>query len=292
MIHMRKKFTTGERLKELMRTKNLRQVDILAKTLPYQKSLGIKMSKSHLSNYVNDRSTPDNEKMRLLSKALEISEPWLMGYNIEMTNEPTRTDEREAEILQTYRKLTQPRQEKIHAFVYAQLIEQNNSFKSVDKPERSQNKSTKPISEPIFVLEKKNGTVIYPNVIGAAAGVGTSHYADLDFDELMIPSSEAYEHAYVIPMYVRGDSMEPKYFDGDIIWVDTREKSIDIHQIGVFDTEDGRVVKQMGIDKLISINPEYPDIKLHEYMDFSTYGKVVDVIRREQLEAWQNARWV
>ncbi|MCL1990875.1 MAG: helix-turn-helix domain-containing protein [Defluviitaleaceae bacterium] len=289
---MRKKFTTGERLKELMRTKNLRQVDILAKTLPYQKSLGIKMSKSHLSNYVNDRSTPDNEKMRLLSKALEISEPWLMGYNIEMTNEPTRTDEREAEILQTYRKLTQPRQEKIHAFVYAQLIEQNNSFKSVDKPERSQNKSTKPISEPIFVLEKKNGTVIYPNVIGAAAGVGTSHYADLDFDELMIPSSEAYEHAYVIPMYVRGDSMEPKYFDGDIIWVDTREKSIDIHQIGVFDTEDGRVVKQMGIDKLISINPEYPDIKLHEYMDFSTYGKVVDVIRREQLEAWQNARWV
>jgi len=129
-------------------------------------------------------------------------------------------------------------------------------------------------------------------VIGAAAGVGTSHYADLDLDEITIPTSEVYEHTYVMPMYVRGDSMEPKYFDGDIIWVDTHDKSIDTYQIGVFDTIAGRAVKQMGVGKLISINPRYPDIELHEHMDFSTYGKVIDVIRREELEAWQLAKWV
>ena len=288
-----RKFTTGQRLKELMKKQGLRQVDILNKTLPYQKSLGTIISKSHLSNYVNDRSSPDNDKMRLLASALDVSEPWLMGYDVDDVDKAvTKSNSSETSLLQSYRKLTQPRKEKIQTFVYAQLTEQNDIFKSDNKQEKPVRKNIEQAPKNVMVFEKKNGTIIYPNVIGAAAGVGTSHYADLDLDEIMIPSSEAYEHTYVIPMYVRGDSMEPKYFDGDIIWVDTRNKSIDIYQIGVFDTIDGRAVKQMGVDKLISINPKYPDIELHEYMEFSTYGKVVDVIRREQLEVWQNARWV
>lgn len=288
-----RKFTTGERLKEYMKERGLRQVDILNETLPYQKSLGITMSKSHLSNYVNDRSSPDNEKMRLLAEALDVSEPWLMGYDAPNEQDlPTHSDGSEASLLQAYRKLTQPRKEKVHAFVYAELETQKSIFKAVDKKQVPVLNSDKPTPGNVLVFEKKDGTVIYPNVIGAAAGVGTSHYADLDLDEIMIPTSEVYESAYVVPMYVRGDSMEAKYFDGDIIWVDTRDKSVSTHQIGVFDTEDGRVVKKMGVNQLISINPKYPDIKLHEYMDFSTYGKVIDVIRREQLDEWQNARWI
>jgi len=287
-----RKFTTGQRLKELMKSQNLRQVDILNKTLPYQKSLGIIMSKSHLSNYVNDRSSPDNDKMHLLSVALEVTEPWLMGYDVDDSeNNIAKSNSSEANLLQTYRKLTQPRKEKVHDFVSTQLTEQNHIFKSINIKEPPQ-KKIEQIAKNILILEKKKATIIYPNVIGAAAGVGTSHYADLDLDEIMIPTSEVYEHTYVIPMYVRGDSMEPKYFDGDIIWVDTRDKSVDTYQIGVFDTIHGRAVKQMGVDKLISINPKYPDIELNEYMDFSTYGKVVDVIRREELEVWQNAKWV
>ena len=292
-----RKVTTGKRLKELMKSQGLRQVDILNKTLPYQSRLGVRMSKSHLSNYVNDRSSPDNDKMRLLAEALDVSEPWLMGYDVEVGGEVVqelhaKSDGGETSLLQAYRKLTQPRKEKIHAFVVAQLHEQNDIFKSADKKGRLVQKRTEQAPKNMLVFEKKNGTVIYPNVIGAAAGVGTSHYADLDLDEMMIPSSEVYEHASIVPMYVRGDSMVPQYFDGDVIWVDTRDKSIDQHQIGVFDTEDGRVVKQMGVNELLSINPKYPDIELHEYMDFSTYGKVIDVIRREQLMAWQNAKWV
>lgn len=281
-----RKFTTGQRLKELMNIQGLRQVDILNKTLPYQKSLGIIMSKSHLSNYVNDRSSPDNDKMRLLAKSLNVSEPWLMGYDVDEFEESIqRSEGSEKSLVQAYRKLTQPRKEKVHGFVSALLTEQNNIFKS-------DNYKKKPALKNVLVFEKKNGTVIYPNVIGAAAGVGTSHYADLDLDEIMIPTSEVYEQISIIPMYVHGDSMEPIYFDGDIIWIDTHDKSIDLHQIGVFDTIDGRVVKKMGVDELISINSKYPHIKLNEYMDFSTYGKVIDVIRCEQLESWKKAKWV
>lgn len=143
-----------------------------------------------------------------------------------------------------------------------------------------------------LILEKSQGAWIHPNTIGAAAGVGTSHYADFDCDEIMIPEYEVYDDPHIVSMYVRGDSMEPKYFDGDIIWVDTNIKSIDRHQIGVFDTEDGRIVKQMGVNELISLNRKFDDIPLNEYMDFSVYGKVIDVIRAEDLEKFKKIKWV
>jgi len=311
-----KNFTTGQRLKELMKSQNLRQIDILNKTLPYQKSLGIQMSKSHLSNYVNERSTPDGDKMRLLATALGVTEPWLMGYETDVAEETilqsdgSHFNDSENSLLQAYRKLTQPRKEKVQDFIFSLLTEQTNIFKPANSAsgiapargtalvkEVALTKKTNPVSKGstlknVITLEKKNGTTIYPNIIGAAAGIGTSHYADLDLDEIMIPTDETYESSDIIPLYVCGDSMEPKYFDGDVIWIDTQDKTISLHQIGVFDTESGRVVKKMGINELISINRDYPDIELHEYMDFSTYGKVIDVIRREQLEEWKNARWV
>ena len=294
VIKMRN-FTTGDRLKEIMRTQNLRQVDILNKTLPLQESLNIYMSKSHLSNYVNDRSSPDNDKRRLLALALDVSEPWLMGYEVESEEaESEDADNNEKKLVQTYRKLTQPRKDKVHDFIYELLTEQAIAFNATSTGKKARPVAITPAnaSERVLIFEKKNGTIIYPNAIGAAAGVGTSHYADILLDDMMIPSEEAYECPFILPMYVRGDSMEPKYYDGDVIWVDTQDKSISIHQIGVFDTDDGRVVKKMGIDTLMSINPHYDDIPLHENMDFSTYGKVIDVIRREQLKIWKNAKWV
>ena len=286
-----RKFTTGQRLKELMHTQGLRQIDILNKTAPHQKRLGISLAKSHLSNYVNDRSAPDAEKMKLLALALDVSEPWLMGYEDETDAELEaikEAEKSEENLLKAYRKLTQPRKEKAYDFVFMQLDQQTEIFKA---PHTRTKKERSAVAK-VKIFEKKDGTLIYPNVIGAAAGAGTSHYADLDFDEIMIPTDEAYTQTHIVPLYVRGDSMQPKYFDGDVLWVDTKDKSLDRAQIGVFDTASGRVVKQMGTGVLISLNPEYPDIKLSPYMDFSTYGKVVDVIRGEQLQEWLKAKWV
>ena len=288
------KNTTGQRIKEVMAIQKLRQVDILNKTVPFEKVAGTKISKSHLSNYIADRSRPDASKLRLLALALGVSEPWLMGYEVSKTGKSKKPNDAELTLLEGYRKLTQPRKEKMNLFLDDLLTEQQNAFKSGTwkKEIKEARFGAEEAARNILVLEKKNGTVIYPEVIGAAAGAGTSHYADSDFDEIMIPTDEIYEDSYIMPMYVRGNSMEPKYFDGDVIWIDVNDKSIGINQIGVFDTIDGRVVKKMGVDELISINRDYPDIELNEYMEFSTFGKVIDVIRREQLAEWQNAKWV
>lgn len=75
--------SSGLRLKQIMDERNLKQVDILRMSEPMQKKLGIKMSKSALSQYVNGVQSPDQDRIYLLSKTLDINEAWLMGYDVE-----------------------------------------------------------------------------------------------------------------------------------------------------------------------------------------------------------------
>lgn len=81
------KNTTASRLKQVMSERNLKQVDVISLSKPYQKELGVKLGKSALSQYINGKSTPDQEKLVLLSKTLGVSEAWLMGYDAPMVND-------------------------------------------------------------------------------------------------------------------------------------------------------------------------------------------------------------
>lgn len=77
-----KKTSTSDRLKEIMKSRNLRQVDILEKIKPYSQKYGIKMNKSDLSQYVSGIVEPGQEKLSILGMALNVNEVWLMGYNV------------------------------------------------------------------------------------------------------------------------------------------------------------------------------------------------------------------
>ena len=74
--------TSTERINQLMKEKRLRQIDVLNLAKPFQAKYNIKFSKSHLSQYVNGKSNPDNEKIFLLSKIFGVTEAWLLGYNV------------------------------------------------------------------------------------------------------------------------------------------------------------------------------------------------------------------
>ncbi|WP_296114992.1 LexA family transcriptional regulator [uncultured Anaerococcus sp.] len=71
-----KESNTSKRLKEIMSERNLRQVDILNAI----RKNGHYMSKSALSQYINGKSEPDQEKLSILSDTLGVSETYLMGY--------------------------------------------------------------------------------------------------------------------------------------------------------------------------------------------------------------------
>ena len=90
------KQTTAERLNEIMRVRNLQQVDILDMVKPHAKKHGVRFGRNDLSQYVSGKVVPGQEKLTLLSMALGVSEVWLMGYDIESEvkrHKPTNTNQ-------------------------------------------------------------------------------------------------------------------------------------------------------------------------------------------------------
>lgn len=79
---------------------------------------------------------------------------------------------------------------------------------------------------------------------------------------------------------VRGDSMQPKLFDGDRVLV-KQSVSIVEGEIGVFILNNESYIKKMGRGELISLNPAYEPIKFNEYDDIRCAGKVIDTITLE-----------
>ena len=106
--------TTAERIKYLMDTRNLKQVDILRMAEPYCKMFNIKLDKNDLSQYVNGHSRPMQKKLTILGLALNVSEAWLMGFDVPMERKTTPTDkeadEREQEFIALYRGLSSEKQ--------------------------------------------------------------------------------------------------------------------------------------------------------------------------------------
>ncbi|MGN0654773.1 MAG: S24 family peptidase [Oscillospiraceae bacterium] len=83
-----KTYTTSERLKEIMELKKLKQVDILEAAKPYAERYGIKLNKNDLSQYVSGKNEPGQRKLTILGLALNVSETWLMGYDVPMERTP------------------------------------------------------------------------------------------------------------------------------------------------------------------------------------------------------------
>lgn len=63
------------RLKEALDMRGMKAVDLCEKT-------GI--PKSAVSYYLAGKSEPKSDRIYLISKALNIAEPWLMGYDVPM----------------------------------------------------------------------------------------------------------------------------------------------------------------------------------------------------------------
>ena len=80
---------TSTRLKKIMTDNNMRQVDILKKVEPYCQVYNIKMNKSDISQYVSGKVEPSQDKLVILSMALNVSEAWLMGFDVPVQRYPT-----------------------------------------------------------------------------------------------------------------------------------------------------------------------------------------------------------
>lgn len=81
--------STAARLKYIMEEKNLKQVDILNLSLPFCAKYDVKMNKSDISQYVAGKVEPSQEKLVVLGMALNVTESWLMGFDVPMERKDT-----------------------------------------------------------------------------------------------------------------------------------------------------------------------------------------------------------
>lgn len=78
---------TSERLNYLMKSYNLKQIDILNRCLPLCEKYNVKLGRNHISQYVSGKVKPNQEKLSILALALNVDEAWLMGYDVPIKNE-------------------------------------------------------------------------------------------------------------------------------------------------------------------------------------------------------------
>ena len=67
-----------------MNLKGIKQKDIVELCKPYSNMYGVKFNKSDISQYVTGRSEPNQDKLYVLSEALNVNIQWLMGYDYPM----------------------------------------------------------------------------------------------------------------------------------------------------------------------------------------------------------------
>lgn len=68
-------------LNEAMIDKQMKQIDIINKSKLLSDN-GAKITKTDLSQYVNGKTSPGQKKLYVLSKVLDVSEAWLLGYDV------------------------------------------------------------------------------------------------------------------------------------------------------------------------------------------------------------------
>ena len=81
----------AERLKIAMEQKNMKQID-LVKTAAEQ---GVKLGKSHVSQYLSGKTTPRSEILHFLANTLQVDVDWLKGNDVTVETLKKETNEAE-----------------------------------------------------------------------------------------------------------------------------------------------------------------------------------------------------
>lgn len=240
----------GSSIKEVRKSKKLTQKKLAELT-------GFKQNT--ISNHENGNRQLDEKDIRIYAQALEVSPQYLFDLAKPSSIETTPTT---SPIQSIYDELEPPGQRKV--ITYAEKLR--------DEQEKRRKAKINEVSEKVVQLY---GYDYYDH----AASAGTGQYLnDVRVERIELPVDV--DADFVIP--IKGDSMEPDYHDGDLVFIQT---SVDLNDgvIGVFNYNGEAYIKQLVIDTeqayLHSLNPAYKDMPITPDTDFRIIGEVVDIYR-------------
>ncbi|HID1319122.1 TPA: XRE family transcriptional regulator [Staphylococcus aureus] len=206
----------------------------------------INIKPSTLSDYLNLRSNPSHGVIQRIADVFEVGK-----------SDIDTTYKDDNDITSIYNKLTPPRQENVLNYANEQLEEQNSKRDNVVDINSYKQEKT-----PVNV----NGCV--------SAGVGERLHDETLFTEMVkgpIPTHD-------LALKVNGDSMEPMFKDGEIIFVE-KTHNIKNGQIGIFIIEEEAYVKKVFVEDdrltLVSLNKDYDDLHFYRNESVRLIGKVI-----------------
>lgn len=121
----------------------------------------------------------------------------------------------------------------------------------------------------ITALKEKPAAIRMYTYLRKIAAAGSGFY----FDDIPSETIEApYMPGADFIVGVNGDSMEPTYSDGDLVYVEKRQ-ILNVGEIGIFTIRNECYIKEVGEDGLLSHNPKYKPIPGTE--DIHCVGKVL-----------------
>lgn len=265
------------RLKQLRVERNVSQASVA-------KDLGI--SRQTYNNYELEKREADSAMLITLADYFNCSIDYLLGRTDKRVDEDMLDRALEAgDLLEQYGNIYEAKKaqklrdggatiEQLFAdTVTRREIEHITKYRTLDGYGKRAVDSVLDVEfERCESVKKQPTIVIRYSRLPASAGAGV-FLDDENIELRSFPDTpEARQADIVIP--VDGRSMEPMFYDGDLLLVKQQEE-IEPGQIGIFIKDGKGYVKKLAEDRLISINPDYEDIYPGEGEEVVCKGRVI-----------------
>ncbi|WP_314209216.1 XRE family transcriptional regulator [Vagococcus salmoninarum] len=203
----------------------------------------VDMAKSAVSRYFNNTREFPLNRVNDFARVLGTTSEYILGFD---------KHEDFNNILPIYNQLNETNQTKVYNFAEKTLENQNNNV--------------------IDLREYRD--IDIQSTVSAGTGV-----VDLDANHIERISYNGFiPNNYDAAFRVQGDSMEPVFQDGEIVFV-VKDEDVRNGQIGVVLIDGEAFIKKMYVEgdklRLVSLNKQYEDIIANGSNQISVYGRVV-----------------
>lgn len=232
-------------------------------------------AKGSISNW-RKGAVPNSDIVLKLAVRLNVSTDYLLTGN----NSSVQLSEEQNKILSVFNSLSPIDKGRVveRAETLAELAAERAAEQAKKEEETAQSSADTPQKPLPFPAEPKQDEEekFYVDICSLPASAGTGVYLDdRSTEPLQIVHTNIAERAnYAVR--VSGDSMEPRFFDGDIVLVETCP-SVEEGEIGIFVVDGEGFIKKYGGDRLISLNPKYKDMLLKKYESSFCRGRVLGI---------------
>ena len=222
--------------------------------------------------------SPKLSNIVAICAALECSVDYILTGIPENTNNYTLTD-REITMIENYRKLDSHSRELVSMVISKESERVNEGVNNETNFRggliRGGGSARGAAMKNVNGLARRKIS-LYDLPVSAGTGV---YLTEMESVEINIPDNPDTADAN-FALRIKGNSMEPKYRDGDVLLVEETD-SVEYGELGIFILDGDGYFKKFGGDRLISLNPAYEPILLKNFEDIICCGRVVGKLKRK-----------